>query len=235
MDNKEIERKKIALLIDQDNFSLKYFNVLKDELNEIGDIIIIRAYGNFTDKAKKDISELGINPFLQLPYTAKKNASDIRIVIDAMDLLAKEYINCFCLATSDSDFTPLVIKLREENIFVLGAGESKTPPSFKRQCDQFINVDEILAASESQTKVGDERIIKLVKDINAIIKTIADGEGYAYFSEVLNILRKNQPDFNPKNYSTIGKSLPFFQKELGKYYDFKKVELADLIKVKGSK
>ena len=125
---------KIAVLIDYDNFNNEEFlKVLFEELNEYGDIIIKEAYfsdldSTITNKNKatkhkfiEKLQTLGINPKLQIPYTKGKNAADIRIAIEAMDLLNKDYITCFCLASSDSDLTPLATKLKNENKFVIGA------------------------------------------------------------------------------------------------------------------
>lgn len=95
------------------------------------------------------MQSLGISPKLQMPYTKKKNATDIRIAIEAMDLLNKDYITCFCLASCDSDLTPLAIRLKEDK-FVIGAGVETTPQPFKIECNFFINIDTRIKDNKAQ-------------------------------------------------------------------------------------
>jgi uncharacterized protein (TIGR00288 family) len=233
------DRRKIAVLIDSDNFAIKYYSILKDELDQIGDIVIARAYGNFDKDIKKDFANFGINPILQTPYTPGKNASDIRIVIDAIELLSERYIDCFCLATSDSDFTPLAMRLKEKNMVVIGAGEAKTPDPLKKVCHQFINVDEIyinahkpldlpaVKTTKKETKSKEDntdnlKIAQLVKTISGIIESEKYDDGFALFSDVITQLQKKKTDFNPKNYGAVtSKSLPFFKQFLSAYFEFK--------------
>ena len=236
--NRNDKRKYIALLIDSDNFSANYLNVLRDELHEIGDIVVARAFGDFSAINKNQFHDLGILPVLQTPYTQGKNASDIRITIDAMDILRKDKVDCFCLATSDSDFTPLAIRLKEEGMTIIGAGEEKTPKPFRNVCHKFILVDVIYrgieerknvnkkAPSKGKTKkpekkVDSDQIIELVTIIDRIIDSNKDSDGYALFGYVVDLLGKAQTDFSPKNYgATSSLALPFFKDFLAKYYEF---------------
>ncbi len=162
------ERKSIVVLIDSENFAIKYFKILKNELDEIGDIVVVRAYGNFDSKIKKEFLELGINPILQPPYTTGKNATDIRMVIEAMEFLSKGFYDCFCLATSDSDFTPLAIRLKEERKYVIGAGKGTTPSPLKNTCHKFINVDEIFNALNKEPIVIESK--ETIKEVTTVIK-----------------------------------------------------------------
>lgn len=160
----EIVGRTIAVLIDFDNFnSEKHLEILFDELEEMGNVIYKGAfYSNSNDKKvhEKGI-KYGINDFIvEPPYTVGKNAVDIRIALDAMELLNKEYIDCFCLATHDSDFAPIVKKLREKNRIVIGAGLSTSKEAYKKLCHRFVSVDIIETANADKTK----------KDIEAIGK-----------------------------------------------------------------
>ena len=236
--NKNEERKSIALLIDSENFSAKYIRVLRDELHELGDIIVARAYGNAASvDNKEEFRDYGILSVLQPPYTQNKNSSDIRIVIDAMDIMQKNKVNCFCLATSDSDFAPLAIRLKEEGMTVIGAGEEKAPKAFRNICHRFILVDAILKGIEARKtskgvapkgkgkkttpREADSMIIELVKSIDKFVDANKDADGYALFSTVIDQLGKAQTDFSPKNYgATSTHIMSFFKDFLNKYYEF---------------
>lgn len=247
---------KIAVLIDFDNFNNEeYLKLLLDELNEYGDVIIKEAYfsniggtiasSNMQEKFFNKLQTLGITPILQVPYTKGKNASDIRIAIEAMDLLNKDYITCICLASSDSDLTPLATRLKRENKYVIGAGVEATPKPFKDECNFFINIDTRLK-SKSVAKKNEETILKektieskiksLVALVNTIIDENKDEVGIAQFSHVIELLKKRQTDFSPKNYgSTNNNALPFFKNILKDYYSFNKKETTDFISVKVNK
>lgn len=226
-------KRRIALLVDYDNFNQdEYFNVLFDELDEMGDVIIGRVY--FSNEAGKNLSNkfknLKLDPIYQLRFSTGKNAVDIRMSIEAIELLNKEYINAFCLATHDSDFTPLVIKLKENNKYVIGAGRDNVSLHFKDACDQFINVEQIANAKKSlKDSVNgiDEfnkslpiRINSLVNLIDEIIEQNKEEDGTGYLSRVTEQLYLKNKEFNPKNYgATNSKILPFFQKQLNDYYE----------------
>lgn len=227
-------KKRIALLVDYDNFNQDdYFKVLFDELDEMGDIIIGRVY--FSNEEGKKLSDkfrdLELDPIYQLRFSKGKNAVDIRMSIEAIELLNKDYINAFCLATHDSDFTPLVKKLKESNKYVIGAGRDNVSKHFKSACDHFINVEQIhnskLSADEDNdfkiseiNKSINERIRELVKLIDVIIEQNNDEDGTSYLSKVSEQIYLKNKEFNPKNYgATNNKILPFFQKQLKNYYE----------------
>lgn len=99
---------------------------------------------------KEKLLENSINPIQQYSYTTGKNATDSIMIIDAMDILYTKDIDIFCLVTSDSDFTRLAMRLREEGKFVIGMGESKTPKPFVKSCDQFKYLDLLLQDDEKE-------------------------------------------------------------------------------------
>lgn len=139
--------KNIAVLIDADNTELKRLEAVLNRIATYGHISVKRAYGNWTKDVLKDwpaeIKRLAIYPVQQFDYVSKKNASDIALVIDAMELLYKEKYDCFVLISSDSDFTPLSIKIKESSLFVIGVGKAQTPESFRKACDDFILLENI--------------------------------------------------------------------------------------------
>ncbi|WP_201780288.1 NYN domain-containing protein [Acetobacterium bakii] len=140
----------IALLIDVDNVSAKYVKSIFDELNAFGTVSIRRIYGNWkrTYGWNEDmLLEYSIQPIQQFDYTKGKNATDMAMVIDAMDILYTHKIDVFCIVTSDSDFTKLAMRLRESQAYVIGMGESKTPLALTKACNKFFHLD-LIASDE---------------------------------------------------------------------------------------
>lgn len=230
------KRKKIALLIDYDNFNREmYFPVLFEELNEIGDILVKYAfYSNLNDSTIKDkFIKNGIEPMSQISYSKGKNAVDIRMTIEAMSLLEKDYIDCICLATNDSDFTPLVYELQKHNRYVIGAGDNKASDTYKNAFNSFISVEKITSLSKEVTDKKTDVFSGLVKTINRIIESNHDDKGFSDFSYVILTLKNQMKDFNPKNYGAKNKQvLPFFQNELKKYYELNKQGTIYSIKIR---
>lgn len=138
------EKMQFAVLIDADNISSKYAVTIFEELEKYGLTSYRRIYGNWSKGngwSEGMLLEHSIMPVQQFSYTTGKNATDMAMVIDAMDILYKNKVQGFCLVTSDSDFTRLAMRLREENMFVLGMGESKTPLALTRACNKFIHLN----------------------------------------------------------------------------------------------
>ena len=138
------EKMQFAVLIDADNISSKYAVTIFEELEKYGLTSYRRIYGNWSKSngwSESVLLEYSIMPVQQFSYTTGKNATDMAMVIDAMDILYKNKVQGFCLVTSDSDFTRLAMRLREENMFVLGMGESKTPLALTRACNKFIHLN----------------------------------------------------------------------------------------------
>lgn len=137
--------KKYALLIDADNISPKYVGAILKEGKAFGNVNVRRIYGDWTETEKsswkKCLLENSITPIQQYSYTTGKNASDSAMIIDAMDILYTMHVDGFILASSDSDFTKLAMRLREAGKHVVGMGESKTPYPFVKACDQFKTLD----------------------------------------------------------------------------------------------
>lgn len=145
---------KIAVLIDADNTQLSKMEALLHEISTYGRIVVKKAYGNWKKPTLKhwenEVKRLAIKAEQQFDYVSGKNTTDIAMSIDAMDLLHERSYDAFVLASSDSDFTPLAIRLRESGAYIIGAGEAKTPEAFKNACDDFILL-EYLSQEEGQT------------------------------------------------------------------------------------
>lgn len=133
---------KLAVLIDADNAQASIIEALLTEIANYGEATVKRIYGDFTATTsaqwKKVLHQYAIKPVQQFAYTTGKNATDSTLIIDAMDLLYTRRFDGFCLVSSDSDFTGLALRLREEGLMVLGFGEQKTPEAFRNACHKFI-------------------------------------------------------------------------------------------------
>ncbi|ARO33237.1 NYN domain-containing LabA-like protein (plasmid) [Rhizobium sp. NXC14] len=138
---------RLAVLIDADNASAKIVDGLFEEIAKIGEASVRRIYGDFANARSKAwidvLAKHAIIPQQQFAYTTGKNASDITLVIDAMDLLHSGRFDGFCLVSSDSDFTRLASRIREQGIDVFGFGEQKTPESFRQACRRFIYTENL--------------------------------------------------------------------------------------------
>ena len=150
----------IALLIDTENVSAKYMRIVEQQLIGQGKITYKRMYGDFTNEASSPsskswrelVNEFSITPVQQYSYTSGKNATDSRMIIDAMDILYSGNVNAMCIMSSDSDFTGLVKRLKESNIYVFGAGEKKTPQAFVNACDRFLILNDEPKAKEEKSQ-----------------------------------------------------------------------------------
>lgn len=153
-------------------------------------------YGDFTNpKAngwKSVLLEYSIEQIQQVTFTSGKNATDSKMIIDAMDILYKGNVDCFCLGTSDSDFTNLAMRFRNDNLIVIGAGEDKTPQSFRRACDIFISIDKLLKTRKqpsnnrkgnaTKTENSSQKVDKIIKTAKSILQEGADIDGWMHFS-----------------------------------------------------
>lgn len=144
---KAVPNRRIALLIDADNVSHGKIAAMLAELSKYGVANIRRAYGNWTSPGLKGwtarLLEHAIRPVQQFDYSQGKNATDMALVIDAMELLYTQKLDAFCIASSDADFTPLVMQLRANGHEVYGFGERKTPKPFVNACSTFLYLDSL--------------------------------------------------------------------------------------------
>lgn len=171
-----MDEKKFALLIDADNVSSKYIKIILDELAKYGTVTYKRLYGDLTrtnNKSWRDaLLSHSIIPMQQFNYTTGKNSTDSAMIIDAMDILYSGHVDGFCLASSDSDFTRLAMRLRESGMTVIGMGERKTPEAFRDSCERFVYLDLLAdnaADEESDADHKDEEAITPLSAIEAII------------------------------------------------------------------
>lgn len=154
MSNETNEFKAIAVLIDADNTQLSKLEPILHELSAYGRIVAKKAYGNWKkqnlSKWEEEIRRLAIKAVQQFDYVSGKNTTDIAMVIDAMDLLHNGLYDAVALVSSDSDFTPLAVRLKESGIYVIGVGEKKTPEAFCNACDDFILIEYLKGEKEKE-------------------------------------------------------------------------------------
>ena len=147
----EEEQRRLAMLIDADNAQPAVIEGLLAEVAKYGVASVKRIYGDFTSTRmtqwKQVLLKYSISPVQQFAYTSGKNATDSSLIIDAMDLLYTRRFDGFCLVSSDSDFTRLAQRLREEGLMVYGFGERKTPDAFVQACDKFIYTEVLRSAA----------------------------------------------------------------------------------------
>lgn len=207
-----MEDKKFALLIDADNISSKYIRIIIEELSKYGTITYKRLYGDLTKPNNRSWKEAllsySINPVQQYNYTTGKNSTDSAMIIDAMDILYSHSVNGFCLATSDSDFTRLAMRLRESGMTVIGMGERKTPEPFRVSCERFVYIDllsddtEAIKAAENPAE--EESAVLPLPALEALISKIIMENGINGTSmdigELGSRITKIDPSFDIRNY-----------------------------------
>ncbi|WP_406872607.1 NYN domain-containing protein [Aminobacter sp. P9b] len=201
---------RLAVLIDADNASAKIADGLFEEIAKIGEASVRRIYGDFSSVRSKSWAEVlskhAIIPQQQFAYTTGKNASDITLVIDAMDLLHSGRFDGFCLVSSDSDFTRLAARIREQGVDVFGFGEQKTPESFRQACRRFVYTENLLPsapASEIEAAPSAKPLQPPTAAMPIIRKIIAQMEsedGWVPLGAVGTQLANLASDFDPRTF-----------------------------------
>lgn len=233
-----------ALMIDTENVSIKYYEILSKELDALGNVKIKRAYGNFDqlNPWSAKIMDEGIIPMHIGAQVKGKNSADIVLVIDAMETLYSNNVDAFCLVTSDSDFSRLAQKLKEAGMYVVIAGEKKTPASLSKSCHKFIMLDELYNAQNGGDKNSrkdnsddkEEKRVRmpLILEIKQYVREIIDrdnDDGFALFSIVMDQLNRRYPQFDYKAYGEKNKK-DFFKNKLNCSFK-KKDKTIDCIKL----
>lgn len=224
---------RLAVLIDADNVSASVIEGLFSEITKIGDATVKRIYGDFTSTRssqwKDTLNTYAIKPMQQFAYTTGKNTTDSSLIIDAMDLLHTSRFDGFCLVSSDSDFTGLAVRIREEGLQVYGFGERKTPDAFRNACNKFTFMEVLrnataatdpetvavtASASSKQSKAKssakttnkpkEKMPLELIK---TAIENSRDDSGYARLGAVGNNLVRLKPDFDVRLYGCSNTTL----------------------------
>ena len=225
----------LAVLIDADNAPAKIIEGLFEEIAKYGTASVKRIYGDWTKPNlggwKDVLLKHSVQPVQQFAYTKGKNATDSSMIIDAMDLLYTKQLDGFCIVSSDSDFTRLAARLREEGLMVYGFGEEKTPEPFVSACDKFIRTEVLRSdhspehgeSQETQREVAPKPVrkesppLQLIADV---IDSIGDEDDWANLSPVGQLLSKRKPDFDTRLYGH--KKLSDLIKAYPKWFQLKK-------------
>lgn len=210
--------RKLAILIDADNTSPRIAAGLFEEIAAIGEASVRRIYGDFSGTRLKSWAEVlsthAIMAHQNFANIAGKNASDIALVIDAMDLLHSGRFDGFCLVSSDSDFTRLAARIREQGVDVFGFGEQKTPASFRQACKRFIYTENLAplvqANAQTITEVAPQPVVEVapvklapkaaVPIIKGALKQLDEQAGWYHLGAVGQRLSALRSDFDPRTY-----------------------------------
>ncbi len=228
-----MKTEKIAVLIDGDNAQAKLLKAIMEEVAKYGKVTIRRIYGDWTQthmNSWKDLlNELSFTPIQKFNYTTGKNSTDSALIIDAMDILHSGVADGFCIVSSDSDYTGLAKRIREEGIFVMGVGEKKTPNAFVRSCEVFTFCENIVqepilektvTAPQAKKKVSKAPAPKFPPvDLKLVDKAyfMSNSEDAGIFVSSLGTnLRKIDSSFDPRahgfaNLTRLLESLPEYE------------------------
>ena len=202
---------RLGILIDADNSNMDTLPDLLAEIAKYGNASVRRAYGNWTSgqlgKWKTGLLTHSITPVQQFNYTTGKNATDSAMIIDAMDLLYAGHLDGFCIVSSDSDFTRLAARIREQGLTVYGFGERKTPAPFVAACDKFVYVENLGGeAEEEEDEPVETKAPRLKRDrkLDALLReavdAASDDSGWAQLGAVGSNLGRRAPDFDSRSY-----------------------------------
>ncbi len=239
---------RLAILIDADNASPRMAAAIFEEIATIGEASARRIYGDFSGTRLKCWSEVvatyAIIPQQNFANTVGKNASDIALVIDAMDLLHSGRFDGFCLVSSDSDFTRLAARIREHGLDVFGFGEQKTPKSFRRACKRFIYTENLIpqtGASRPFKSGPEEALVVTVPSkqpasaaiplIHTALSQLEDVEGWHFLGAVGARLAALMPDFDSRTYG-CPKLLTLIERS--EAFDIKRDNLRVFVRPKGT-
>lgn len=197
----DTQERRLAVLIDAENISIKYVKVILDEISNYGIATYKRAYGDWTSPVlkgwKEEVLKNSITPMQQYSYTQGKNSTDSAMIIDAMDILYSGKVDGFCICSSDSDFTRLASRLREAGMLVIGMGEKKTVEAFKTSCTTFKYLEVLAADDGSQSDISREDIE------DTIMKILIDNEANdreTTVGELGSKISNRHADFDVRNY-----------------------------------
>lgn len=188
----------LALLIDAENISERYADLILREASALGTLAVRRVYGHFAKPTWSEaLKRHALTPVQTAPAVPGKNATDIRLAIDAMDLLHTRPIGGFCLASSDSDFTVLAARIREDGRSIIGFGERKAAEPYVAAYDRFFYCDALLQQEQGQPSTPKEAIPKDIQAlVNSVVADLADDGEWVTLGEVANELGKRKPDFD---------------------------------------
>jgi hypothetical protein len=205
--DEQSEQPKFAVLIDGENAQPSLLPQVLAEVSKVGFMTVKRIYGDWTSISmnswKNSLHEYAIQPIQQFRYTVGKNSTDSAMIIDAMDLLHSHNVGGFCIVASDSDYTRLATRIREDGLFVIGVGERKTPAAFVNACNQFIYTENLVDSREIRRKATRETKPDISDPLNLLLEGFnlaAKEEEWIHLATLGNVLRQMAPAFDPRTY-----------------------------------
>jgi len=218
----------LAVLIDADNVPSKYAEAILREVTSYGEPGLRRVYGDWSNQQlsgwTKTAQKLGLVQHQQTANTKGKNASDIGLVIDAMDILHAGHFDGFVLVSSDSDFTRLASRIREQGLTVIGIGEAKAPDALKNACNRFVAIENISDESDTtKTKsqgLDTRRVGEARKLITDAMEKIDQDDDWFPLGRIGQQIQADKPDFDTRTYgkkklSDLVKELKVFETKTG--------------------
>lgn len=223
---------RIVMLIDADNTQIDKLEDVIREISTHGRIVVKRAYGNWKKEVLKnweeELKRLAIKAEQQFDYVKNKNATDMALVIDTINLLHKGIYDAFVIVASDSDYTPLAINLHESGVYVIGVGEKKTPEAFRNSCDEFIFLENLGRERKIKTEhdfgkgaIKDQKVIYHfeeeveeeyeaeygIDEIHNLLKIASDkyqdDDGYVNISSAGQFIKRVRPDFDVRTFGYL--------------------------------
>ncbi len=235
---------KIVLLIDADNTQLSKLELVIREISTRGRIVVKRAYGNWKKEVLKnweaELKRLAIKAEQQFDYVSGKNATDMALVIDTINLLHRNIYDAFVIVASDSDYTPLAISLHESGVYVMGVGEKKTPEAFRNSCDEFIFLENLendrrpaprkepsgqaeekdVPAAEKTSQPEPDNMQEIHDLLRIASDKYQDDDGYVNVSSAGQFIKRAKPDFDVRTYGYT--NLPKLLEAFPKKYSMKR-------------
>ena len=210
----------LAFLVDGDNATASLIGEVLEEASKYGTLIIRRVYGDWTSPSLQSwrpvLQEHALDPEQQFSNVAGKNATDSALIIDAMDILHRGIVRGFCIVSSDSDYTRLAKRIREEGYFVMGIGRAATPAAFRNACHVFVSIENLVplsmktpppALSQKTTPVPPvftetpkRPIVEAVPILQKAFDAVVDEDGHAQLASLGNALLKLDPAFDPRSF-----------------------------------
>jgi hypothetical protein len=217
-DTKKISSR-IAVLIDGDNAQPSLIREMLAEVSKFGRITIRRIYGDWTTSNmngwKESLQSNAIQPVQQFRYTVGKNATDSAMIIDALDILYSKVVDGFCLVSSDSDYTRLAMRIREEGLFVMGIGRKLTPQAFRNACEMFVFAENLSPQTQvtqtpappasHQLKSAESTLASdPLPTLKKAVEISAQEDGWAFLGLLGNKIRSIDPSFDSRTYGFPG-------------------------------
>lgn len=205
---------KLAVLIDADNAQPSIFEYLLPEIAKYGEATVKRIYGDFTSPQSAQwrslLNKFAIKPIQQFAYTTGKNATDSTLIIDAMDLMYTRRFDGFCIISSDSDFTSIATRIREEGLSVYGFGKKTTPEAFKNACHVFVDIEILVPQQNEKNAIVEKNIDKKesqknnsdlpLKDIEEALEQTCDDFGWSHIGTFGSKLLQLKSEFDSRQY-----------------------------------